>query len=76
MNPYSRIACDPSVLGGKPVIAGTRVPVELVLKLLARGATYAEVLTEYPDLKMEDILAAIAYAGETVAAEDIHLITL
>lgn len=66
-----RIVIDPQILSGKPIIKGTRIPVELVLKLLAQGTTYKEILEDYPDLKLEDILAAIAYARDTVAAEEI-----
>ncbi|EKD33264.1 MAG: hypothetical protein ACD_76C00057G0009 [uncultured bacterium] len=69
-----RIVCQPAILGGKPTIKGTRIPVELVLKLLAQGATYDGILEDYPDLKLEDILAAIAYARDTVVAEEVgHL---
>ncbi len=76
MQHEKRIVCNPAVLGGKPTIKGTRVPVELILKLLAQGATYQEVLEDYPDLKLEDIRAGIAYARETVAAEEVgHLHT-
>ncbi len=72
----NRIVCDPKILTGKPTIKGTRIPVELILKILAQGVTYKEVLEDYPDLKMEDILAAIAYARDTVVAEEVgHLHT-
>ena len=71
---HDRIICDPAILGGKPVVQGTRIPVELILKLLAQGQRYEEIMEEYPDLRLEDILAVIAYARDTVAAEEIgHL---
>lgn len=67
----SRITCDPSILVGKPIIKGTRVSVELILKLLSQGILSNEILAEYPDLKTEDVLAAIAYARDMVASEEI-----
>ncbi|TAL20707.1 DUF433 domain-containing protein [Patescibacteria group bacterium] len=74
MNHKDRVICDPAILGGKPTIKGTRIPVDLILKMLAQGATYQEILEDYPDLQTEDILAAISYARETVAAEEVgHL---
>lgn len=71
MNYASRISCHPNILGGKPAIRGTRIPIELILDLLSQGVFYPEIIQEYPDLKTEDILAAIAYAKETVATEEI-----
>ncbi len=55
---------------GKPVIRGTRIPVELILRKLAEGATQADLLDAYPRLTPEDIRAAIAYAAEMVATEE------
>ena len=60
----SRIAVDPRVCFGKPCIRGTRIWVSLLLDFLASGATIEEVLENYPQLKREDILAAIAYGAE------------
>jgi len=54
----SRITVDPDVLVGKPVIRGTRVPVYLIVELVAHGITAKEILKEYPRLKEEDITAA------------------
>ena len=64
-----RIETNPATLGGKPVIRGTRISVELVLRKLADGATEAELLDGYPRLTREDIRAALAYAADTVAQE-------
>ena len=65
MNPLlERISINPQVCGGKPCIKGTRIWVSLVLDLLASGISEAELLTEYPSLVHEDILAAIAYGAE------------
>jgi uncharacterized protein (DUF433 family) len=64
-----RIRQDPRVLTGKPVIAGTRISVDLILKLMAQGMPEAEILDEYPRLKHEDIQAALLYAGNVVRHE-------
>ena len=59
-----RITSDPAVLVGKPVIKGTRISVELILGWLANGWTYEQILASYPHITREDILAALAFAGE------------
>jgi uncharacterized protein (DUF433 family) len=65
MNPLlERISINPQVCGGKPCIKGTRIWVSLILDLLATGIGEAELLTEYPGLVHEDILAALAYGAE------------
>ena len=62
--PWSeRIAVDPEVLAGKPVVRGTRLAVEFILELLAAGQSEAELLTNYPGLTREDILACLSYAS-------------
>ena len=66
-----RIAVDETVAFGKPVIAGTRIPVDLVVGKLAGGMTYAEVATEY-GLKEEDILAVLAYAAHQLSGEEVR----
>lgn len=66
-----RIEINPEVMLGKPVIAGTRITVELILRRLSEGATEADLLEDYPRLSREDILAALAYAADAVAHEDI-----
>lgn len=65
-----RIEVNPKVMLGKPVIRGTRVPVELILRKLAEGATEADILDGYPGLTADDIKAAIAYGADSVAHED------
>ena len=65
-----RIEVDPKKAGGKPVIKGTRIPVYFILELLANGWTYKEILENYPQLKKEDILAAIAYASKILRDEE------
>ncbi len=64
-----RIEINPEVMLGKPVIRGTRITVELLLRELADGATEADLLDQYPHLTVADIKAAIVYAADTVARE-------
>ena len=59
-----RISSDPNVCGGKPCVKGTRIWVSLILDFLAAGMSEPELVKEYPQLKHEDILAAIAYGAE------------
>ncbi|MDP3049100.1 MAG: DUF433 domain-containing protein [Thermodesulfovibrionales bacterium] len=66
-----RIAIDPAVLVGKPIIKGTRIAVEFVIDLLAQGWTEPEILRNYPGLTHEDILACLKYAGETLDSEKV-----
>ena len=56
---------------GKPVIRGTRIPVELILRKLGEGASEQDLLDAYPHLQSEDIRAAMAYAAEALAHEEI-----
>jgi uncharacterized protein (DUF433 family) len=65
-----RIEINPKVMMGKPVIRGTRIPVELILRKLSEGAKERELLDAYPRLIKEDIKAAIRYAADTLAHED------
>jgi uncharacterized protein (DUF433 family) len=58
----ARISCDPAVLAGKPVIAGTRLSVDYVLNLLAHGASVAEIVEEYAGLAADDIRACLLFA--------------
>ena len=66
-----RITYDPNILGGKPVIKGTRISVQFILELLGAEMSIDEILTEYPHLQLEDILAALDYAAQTIANEEI-----
>ena len=59
-----RISIDPEVCGGKPCIKGTRLWVALILDFLADGMTEAELLSDYPALKHQDVMAAIAHGAE------------
>jgi uncharacterized protein (DUF433 family) len=69
-----RITYDPAVLGGKPIIKGTRISVQFILELLAAGMSVDELLAEYPHLNREDVLAAIDYAAKTIAGEEIIVV--
>jgi uncharacterized protein (DUF433 family) len=69
-----RIIINEKVRFGKPVIKGTRVPVDLIIGKLAGGMTYEEVMSEY-DLTREDILAALDYAAKHLSDEEVRAIT-
>ncbi|HEV3075858.1 MAG TPA: DUF433 domain-containing protein [Thermoanaerobaculia bacterium] len=66
-----RIEANPEVMLGKPVIRGTRVPVELILRRISEGATEEDLLVSYPHLTRDDIRAAVAFAADTIAYEEI-----
>ena len=70
-----RIEINPKVLLGKPVIRGTRIPVELILRKLGEGVTDTALLEAYPRLTRADIHAAIRYAAQTIAHEEIVIST-
>ena len=67
----NRIEINPKIMVGKPVIRGTRIPVELVLKMLSQGVSIEEILEEYPHLTREDIQACLAYAAQALELEEI-----
>ena len=64
-----RIEMNPEIMGGKPVIKGTRVPVEIVLRKLGGGMTPDEIIADHPRLMLEDIRAAQAFAADYLADE-------
>lgn len=64
---------DPDILGGKPIIKGTRMSVESILELLASGVEIEEILKDYPILKKEHILAAIEYASRLVGKTESYI---
>ena len=68
----ARIVVDPDVLVGKPVVKGTRIAVELVIDLLARGSTNEQVLAQYDHLTAEDVHACLAYAAEVLQSEKVY----
>ena len=61
-----RIVCNPRILGGKPVIDGTRMSVEQVLGLIAKGMTIERIVRSFPLLTVADVRAAVAYAQEAL----------
>lgn len=67
----SRIIYNPNILGGKPIIKGTRISVDFILELLSSGMGYNEILKEYRHLKKSDILDALEYAAKVIKREDI-----
>ena len=70
-NWMARIMTNPATMAGKPVIKGTRIPVDLVVRMMAQGLTEQQVLAEYPRLTRADIRAALNYAAAVVANEDV-----
>jgi len=64
-----RIVVDPDILAGKPVIKGTRIPVYLIIELMATGMTTEDVLKEYPEIQEDDVKAALLYASKLLERE-------
>ncbi|MEO8321256.1 MAG: DUF433 domain-containing protein [Bradyrhizobium sp.] len=69
--PHERIEANPNIMDGKPVVRGTRVPVELVLRKLGAGLSVEAILADHPRLTPEDVRAAQAFAADYLADEDI-----
>ncbi len=67
-----RIVVDPKIMLGKPVIKGTRLPVEIIIEKVAYGATIEDLRKDYPFLKEDDIRAALLYAAKRIANEEIY----
>ena len=67
----THIEINPKILCGEPVIKGTRIPVYLILELLAAGYDFERIMEAYPDLKREDIEEAIEYASGVVNGEEV-----
>ena len=65
-----RIVVNPRIMRGKPIIKGTRIPVYVILNLLAEGYEAKKIIHEYPDLTRADILAAIKYASLIISFEE------
>ena len=68
---HERITIDPEIMFGKPVIKGTRITVELVLRKLAAGMTQDEIIAHHSHLTREDIRAAAGFAADRLAEEEI-----
>jgi uncharacterized protein (DUF433 family) len=69
---FDRITWDPAIFGGKPIIRGMRIAVELVLGMLAAGDTPERLLREYPLLEAADIQACLAYAHRSLSGEQVQ----
>lgn len=67
----NRIVVNPEIMVGKPVIKGTRITVELILRLLAQGMAEEEILENYPHLKKDDIRAVLEYAAQSIEEEQV-----
>jgi len=63
MNQFDRITFDPAIMGGRACIRGMRIPVAVIVKQIAHGASWEEVLADYPDLEPADIQQALEYAA-------------
>lgn len=74
MNYKERIISDHQIMLGKPIIKGTRLTVELVLRKLSEGATTPDLLRMYPNLEEADVLAALNYASDVLANEEIIML--
>ena len=70
-----RIIVNPKIMGGKPIVKGTRITVEQVLKLLAQSLSPNEILKDYPHLTKEDISAVLLYAAKVAGEEEIYPVT-
>jgi uncharacterized protein (DUF433 family) len=64
-----RLMVDPEILGGKPIIRGTRITVEFILELLGSGVSEEEILQDYPHLTREDLQACLNYAAHSLRNE-------
>lgn len=71
MSRLDRVTVDSAVCHGSPCIRGMRYPVETIVDLLASGMTYDEVLGDYPDLELDDILAALEFAAKVTRTRSV-----
>jgi len=69
-DPLERIEIDPEVMLGKPVIRDTRITVEIILEEIAAGLTVEEILSDYPRLTRDDVLAAVGYARQAIGTDE------
>jgi uncharacterized protein (DUF433 family) len=71
MDNFKRITFSPNIMGGKACIRGMRIPVSLIVNLIANGMTPEEIIKEYPDLEPGDIQESLRYAA-WLASEEVH----
>ena len=69
-----RIAVNPKIFGGKPIIRGMRISVEMILSLLAQGEATEAILEDFPDLEPEDIRACLTYAHAVIAEDTLDAV--
>ena len=75
-NLMARITANPKIFGGKPIIRGMRISVELILSLLAQGETREALMEDYPELQPEDIRACLAYAHAVIAQDSLDSVQM
>jgi uncharacterized protein (DUF433 family) len=73
---WTRITVNPNQMGGVPCIRGLRIPVATVVGMVAEGMTHDEILRAYPDLSLDDIHEALAYAAEALRERELPLVTV
>lgn len=66
----NKIATDPNIMLGKPIIKGTRITVELLLRKMSEGMSVEELTEAYPHLSKEDVLAALSYSADVISREE------
>ncbi|KYH43586.1 DUF433 domain-containing protein [Branchiibius sp. NY16-3462-2] len=71
MSRLDRVTSDPDICHGQPVVRGLRYPVKFLLDLLSSGMTYDEILADYEDLELDDLLAALEYGALMVGGEPV-----
>jgi uncharacterized protein (DUF433 family) len=70
----NRITADPEIFGGKPIVRGMRISVELILRLMAQGQAVEAILDDYPELEADDVRACLAYAHAALADESLEAV--
>ena len=68
----SRIERNPDIMMGKPVVKGTRLPVDIIVEKLAYGLSFQDIIREYPFISEEDIRASLLYAAKSVGMEEVY----
>ena len=71
-----RITMNPKIMTGKPIVCGTRIPVELIVRLVSQGVPNKAIIKEYPSLEIEDIQACLAYAAAILSSENVYPLRL
>lgn len=75
-NLLKRITADPAIFGGKPIIRGMRISVEMLVGLLAQGESWDNLLDDYPDLELDDLRACMAYAHAVIANDSLDTVEI